>query len=132
MGESSWWTTASGILWRSTSILLPRHSQLMPPPLNVPCAVPDSFKSPVHDALKDPLAVVAVCSVTFHLKSVHAFGDGMRFEDDQLPSSALIPVADGPVTLLLRSKPMQPAAAAATDKMSRKGTFFISHLTIYG
>ena len=73
----------------------------MPPPLSVPCAVPDNFKSPVHDALKDPLAVVAVCSVTFHLKSAHAFGDGMRFDDDQLPSSALMPVADGPVTAAL-------------------------------
>ncbi len=69
-------------------------------PLSVPSAVPTSFKSFGHDAVNDPFALVPVCSVTFHLKSVHEVGVGMRFDDDQLPMSAPIPVAEGPVTVL--------------------------------
>ena len=50
------------------------------------------------------MALVAVCSVTFHLKSVQELGEGTRLDDDQLPSSAPLPAADGPVAGLLTFK----------------------------
>ena len=79
--------------------------------VNAPCAVPLSFRSPAQLALKFPLALVAVCSVTFHLKSVHESGDGMRLPDDQLPRRAPLPAMPGSVEALLCSKPTQPGVA---------------------
>ena len=32
--------------------------------------------------------MLPVCSVTFHLKSVQVLGDGIRLDEDQLPSRA--------------------------------------------
>ena len=68
--------------------------------VNKPSAVPVNFRSPGQLALKDPLAAVAVCSVTFHLKSVHVLGVGIRVEDVQLPINALFPAAVGSVSEL--------------------------------
>jgi len=68
--------------------------------LSDPCAVPVSFSSPAHVAENAPLAVVAVCSETFHLKSEQAPGEGMRLPDVQLPANALLPAAEGPVSEL--------------------------------
>jgi hypothetical protein len=65
-----------------------------------PSAVPATFRSPAHVALNDPFALVAVCSVAFHLKSVHELGVGMIVDEVQLPMSALMPLAVGEVTLL--------------------------------
>jgi hypothetical protein len=86
------------------------------PPLafNVPSAVPLTFRSPAHVAPNEPLALVAVWSVTFHLKSVQLLAVGMMFDEDQFPASALMPLAEGPVRVLFRSYPKQPAAASAT------------------
>lgn len=65
-----------------------------------PCAVPVSFSSPAQVALNEPFALMAVCSETFHLKSVHVLGVGMSDDEVQLPSIELLPAADGPVTPL--------------------------------
>src|SRR5688500_14114764 len=48
----------------------------------------------------------------------------MMFDEDQFPASALMPLADGPVRVLFRSYPKQPAAASAaaqqqTNSVSR-------------
>jgi len=85
-----------------------------------------SLRSPGHVAVKDPLAEVAVCSLTFHTKSVHVLGVGMSWDDVQLPSSELLPAAVGDVGELSRSKPVHPAAAAAAiDNTTRMVRFFI-------
>jgi hypothetical protein len=92
---------------------------------NAPSAVPDTCRSPAQVALNDPFADVPVCSVAFHLKFVQALAAGMMLADDQLPSSAFTPVAEGPVELF-RSYPTQPAAEAmATDATTIKERFFI-------
>ena len=65
-----------------------------------PSAVPVSFRSLAHVAVNAPFADVAVCSLTFHLKSVHELGVGIRDEDVQLPRSELLPAADGDVSEL--------------------------------
>lgn len=65
-----------------------------------PCAVPVSLRSPGHVAENEPFANVAVCSVTFHLKSVQVLGVGMSVEEVQLPSSELFPAAVGAVAEL--------------------------------
>ena len=70
-----------------------RALQVIVDPLSVPCAVPESFRSPGHVALNAPFALVPVCSVTFHLKSVHEPGVGMML-DDQLPNSVPMPAAE--------------------------------------
>ena len=69
--------------------------------------------------------MVAVCSVTDHLKSPQAFGDGMMLPEVHTPTNAVVPVAEGPVMLLLCSKLKQPveatmqtAAAGAEDLVS--------------
>ena len=69
-------------------------------PDNVPLAVPDTRISPGHVALNVPRAVLPVCSVTFQRKSVHDVGEGTALADDQLPSSAALPVVVGLVELL--------------------------------
>ena len=50
-------------------------------PLRVPWAVPLTFRSPAHVALKLPFALVPVWSVAFHLKFVQEDGDGMILVD---------------------------------------------------
>lgn len=84
--------------------------------VNVPSAAPVNFRSPAQLALNEPLAVVVVCSVTFHLKSVQVFGDGIRLDEVQLPSSELLPASLGPVVELRRSK-----ACTAHRDGSRQG-----------
>jgi hypothetical protein len=71
-------------------------------PFNVPVAVPATFRSPAHDALNDPFAELEVCSVTFHLKSVHEAAAGITLAeaDVQLPISALTPAPVGLVIVL--------------------------------
>jgi hypothetical protein len=78
-------------------------AQLITDPLNVPVAVPDTFKSPAHDALNEPFAEFDVCSVGFHLKSLQAAGAGitLALADAQLPISAATPVELGPVVVVL-------------------------------
>jgi hypothetical protein len=71
-------------------------------PDSMPLAVPETRTSPGQLALNVPLALVPVCCVTFHRKSVQAPGAGTTLEDVQLPRSAAVPVVDGP-TVLVRS-----------------------------
>jgi hypothetical protein len=95
----------------------------------VPSAVPVNFKSPGQLALNDPFAEVAVCSVTFHLKSVQVLGVGIRVDDVQLPTSELLPAAVGSVTELWWSNPAHPTTAvAAIDKTTIKIRFFIGYI----
>ena len=92
-----------------------------------PCAMPETFRSPAQVALNVPFAVVAVFSDTFHLKSVHVLGVGIRLEEVQFPNSALVPATVGLVGVLLWSKPVQPTAdAAAIDNTRNRIRFFIS------
>lgn len=94
--------------------------------VRLPSAVPVNFRSPGQLALKDPFAEDAVCSLTFHLKSVQVLGVGMSVDELQLPSSELLLLADGSVSELLCSKLVQPATAVpAASNMVRKA-FFIS------
>jgi len=94
--------------------------------VNVPCAWPVNFRSPGQLALNDPFALVAVCSVTFHLKSVQVLGVGMSVDDVQFPSSELLPAALGSVEELRCSKPAHPIAAlAATEMMAIRIRFFM-------
>src|SRR5215510_537312 len=94
--------------------------------LRLPSAVPVNFRSPGQLALNDPFAEDAVCSLTFHLKSVQVLGVGMSVDEVQLPSSELLLLADGSVSELLCSRLVQPATAVpAASNMARKG-FFIS------
>src|SRR5262245_18993796 len=92
--------------------------------LRLPSAVPVNFRSPGQVALNDPLAEDPVCSVTFHLKSVQVLGVGISVDEVQLPSSELLPEADGSVSELLCSRLVQPAAAVpAMSNMARKVLF---------
>ena len=102
-------------------------AQFTTDPLSVPVAVPETLKSPAHFALKDPFAEFEVCSVGFHLKSVHVDGDGMMpaFADAQLPISAATPAGLGPVEVVLLEYPTQPAAAAAKHRIVARRWFFI-------
>src|SRR4029450_6682914 len=74
------------------ALAVPCAFQLITEPLSVPCAVPESFRSLAHVALNEPRALLPVCSVTFHLKSVQVLGDGTTLAEVQLPSSAATPV----------------------------------------
>ena len=77
-------------------------------------------------ALNDPFAAVAVCSVTFHLKSVQVLGVGMSVDDVQFPISELLPAAVGSVEELRCSKPAHPIAAlAATEMIAIRIRFFM-------
>ena len=87
----------------------------MTDPLSTPCAVPATFRSPAQVALNEPLALVAVCSVGFHLKSEQLETAGITLDADaQVPINALTPAEVGLVVVLVCSKPAQPAAATAT------------------
>ena len=87
-------------------------------PLSDPSAVPVTSRLPAHVALNNPFAVVEVCSVTDHLKSVHEDGDGATLADAHDPISALTPGDEGPVMELVCSKLVH--AAAATPKSAAK------------
>jgi hypothetical protein len=65
--------------------------------VNAPSAVPVNFRSPGQVAENAPLADVAVCSLTFHLKSVQVLGVGIRVDEVQLPIRELFPAAVGDV-----------------------------------
>jgi hypothetical protein len=88
--------------------------------LRPPSALPVNLRSPGQLALNVPFIEDGVCSVTFHLKSVHVLGVGMRVDEVQLPRSELFPAIDGSVSELLCSSSVQPAATVATsDNMTR-------------
>src|SRR6185436_8098207 len=100
------------------SVAVPSASHEMVLPDSVPDAVPATFRLPAHVALNEPLALVAVCSVGFHLKSTHVEGEGITPLDAEahVPMRALmvaVPLV-GPVTVDLCSNPTHPAAASAT------------------
>jgi len=101
--------------------------QLIDAPLSVPVAVPATFRSPAHDALNEPFAEFAVCSVGFHLKSVHVDGAGIRLAltDAQLPIRAATLVELGAVEVVLLEYPTQPEAAAAKHRIVARRQFFI-------
>ena len=102
-------------------------------PLKAPSAVPTTLRSFAHDALNEPLALVPVCSVTFHLKSVQELGAGIRFDEVQVPIRELLPAAVGPASELVRSKPTQPAAeTAATDSTAVRIRFFMFYISVAG
>ena|SRR6185503_2219649 len=92
--------------------------------VRLPSAVPVNFRSPGQLALNDPFIEDAVCSLTFHLKSVQVLGVGMSVDDVQLPRNELFPAIDGSVSELLCSRPVHPAAIAANDNI-RSRIFFI-------
>lgn len=95
--------------------------------VNRPSAVPVSFRSLGHVALNEPFAERALCSVTFHLKSVHVPGVGIRVDDVQLPTRELLPATVGSVNELFRSNPAQPAAVmAAIENTVIRIRFFIA------
>ena len=83
--------------------------------VRLPSALPVNLRSPGQLALNDPFIEEAVCSVTFHLKSVQVLGVGMSVEDVQFPRSELFPATDGSVSELLCSRLVQAAAAIATS-----------------
>jgi hypothetical protein len=96
-------------------------------PVSDPSAVPVTSRLLAHVALNDPFAVVDVCSVTDHLKSVHEDGDGARLADAHDPIRALTPGDDGPVMELECSNPVHAAAATAKSAATphAKSWFFM-------
>ena len=90
--------------------------------------MPVNFRSPAQLALNDPFAVVAVCSVTFHLKSVQVLGVGINVDDVQLPSSELLPDALGSVDELRCSNPAHPVATLAAMQTRRHHEPFVHNL----
>ena len=86
-------------------LAFPDALQVIVEPLRVPCAVPETFKSPAHVALNDPFAEFDVCSVAFHLKSTQVEGAGTMLPDAeaQVPISAATLVALGLVRVVLFS-----------------------------
>src|SRR6476660_1979847 len=74
-----------------------------------PAAFPVALHSIAVGDLRAPSADAAVCSVTFHLKSVQVLGVWMSVDDVQLPRSELLPAAEGSVSELLCSRLVQPA-----------------------
>src|SRR4051812_22983133 len=86
---------------RPAAVAVPAAPQVITEPLRVPCAVPSSFSCPAQVALNDPDALVADCSVTFHLKSVHVLAEGMRLVEVHVPPSALRPLEVGPRLFLV-------------------------------
>ena len=98
---------------RSGAVAVPCADQLIVPDgVSVPCAVPASFSDPAQVAVKLPLAVVAVWSVTVHLKSVQVLGVGMMLDDVQTPMSAPVPIGEGLEDDPRCSKPVQAEARA--------------------
>jgi hypothetical protein len=62
---------------------------------------------------------------------VHELGAGIRFDEDQLPSSEPLPAAVGPVGDESCSKPMQPAAeTAAMDSTATRIRFFMLFISV--
>ena len=109
---------------RSGAVAVPCADQsIVPDGLSVPCAVPASFSVLAQVAVKFPRAVVAVCSVTVHLKSVQLLGVGMMVDDVQTPIRAPVPIGDGLVAELLCSKLVQPAAIVSRQMPERSRVF---------
>jgi hypothetical protein len=78
------------------------------------------------------LAVAAVCSVTFHLKSEQVEGVGTTLDvETHVPINALTPVALGLVVVLVCSKPAQPMAATARVRADARMYFFIPGVLIF-
>src|SRR5436190_12435011 len=93
--------------------------------VKVPSSVPVNFRSPGQLALNEPFIADEVCSVTFHLKSVHVLGVGMSVDDVQVPRRELLPAAEGSVSELLCSKLVQPAVSATANDSTTRNLFFI-------
>jgi hypothetical protein len=89
---------------------VPLASHEITSPDKVPRAVPSSFRSPAQVALNDPAALVAVRSVTFHLKSAQDEGEGITLDDPHDPAS-VDKAVPGAIVELFSSKLIQPAAA---------------------
>ena len=97
-------------------------------PVSVPDAVPATFRLPAQVALNEPFAVVAVCSVAFHLKSVQVEPAGITLDavaEVQDPIRALTPDEVGAVVVLVCSKLVQPATATQTAMAQARIWFFI-------
>jgi hypothetical protein len=96
----------------------------------VPDAVPETFRSPAQVALNEPFAVVAVCSVAFHLKSTHVDMVGIPLAaaeaDAHVPIRAATPVPLGLVVVLVCSKLVQPATATETATAQARMYFFMA------
>ena len=99
----------------SVPVIVPRPfavQSIVVAPVSVPDAVPATFRPPAQVALNEPLAVVAVCSVAVHLKSVHVDAAGIAPADAvaevHLPIKEVTPVPVGPVVVVLCSKLVQP------------------------
>src|SRR6476646_1069998 len=93
--------------------------------LSAPSALPVNFRSPGQLALNDPFADAAVCSVTFHLKSVQVLGVGMSVDDVQLPRSELLPAAEVSVSELLCSRLVHPVITRVEASNIAKDVFFM-------
>lgn len=96
-------------------------------PFSDPSAVPVTSRLLAQVALNDPFAVVDVCSVTDHLKSVHEEADGATLADAHDPINALTPGEDGLVMELECSNPVHAVAATATSAATpqAKSWFFM-------
>ena len=103
-------------LGKSPAVAVPLADHATVDPVSVPAAVPCTFSPPAQFALNEPFAVVDVCSVAFHLKSVHVEAAGIVLDvaDAHVPMSAATPVELGLVIVVLFSMPTQAADAAAT------------------
>jgi hypothetical protein len=84
-----------------------------------------NFRSPGQLALNEPFIADEVCSVTFHLKSVHVLGVGISVDDVQFPNRELLPAIEGSVSELLCSRLVQPAVSAAANDSTTRKVFFI-------
>jgi len=105
-------------------------------PMSEPIADPDTFKSPGQVALNEPLALVAVCSVGVHLKSVQLDAVGIMLAsavDCQLPIiDATVLAADGAVgTVVLFSNPTQPAAATHSASAQADNIILIKGVSVF-
>src|SRR3954463_9603437 len=73
------------------SVAVPFAAHMIVLPVSVPDAAPATFSPPARVALNEPIALVAVCCVGFHLKSTQVDGEGMMLldADAHVPMSAL-------------------------------------------
>ena len=102
----------------SAVVATPCAVQVIVVPLNIPDAVPDSFRPPAQVALNEPCADVADICVGVQLKSAQldAAGTMLVEADFHVPTSASTPDVVGPlgVVVLLSYPTHAPADANAT------------------
>src|SRR6059036_564197 len=122
---------AHGDCGRPAPVAVPLAPHAITVPVSDPDAVP-AYATPPQLALKYPFAVVPVCSVAFHLKSLQVDGDGITpvalLTDCQLPIRAWTPLVGvvGAVLLDLCSNPTHPTAAIDTAAADTSMYFFIA------